>query len=615
MTETNAGLDVVKAKRSASARSTSRRKSTSSVDRGAEAVGERFIRQVVALNVLREELRDELPPDVVKRHIERLERLEKQSLQFFMDSSERASGRAPITVAVVGDFSAGKSTFINALLGRALCPVDFDPTTSSVTYFSYGDNEQIEQTTSGGAVAVTLDDYRKIARHHAGDSKGPFVFRATVPSPLLQFVTLVDTPGFNNPANLHDTKVTHDAVSKADVLLVVMDISKGNPTASLLGELERMVETARLAGRETPTFLLINQADKLPPKSRERVQSNNEKKYGHLFRKVMLLSSKELSRPDDQLIIDNLQRHADRMALAILRRDPLEVRIEAGLANAASVYRVALDGVQHELPPHMDADLASRGDLVQLFQELGKERKDLLEMRTRREQEELASSRGTTLSELQIELQRMRSNAHDNIIEVEAEAWAQRAEYVIRDALHGLIQDALPSIKCSTRKVSNWFHSKNYFQVKLKYSKAIKNIQQSGNDDRWSRIWDVFQTVDVPLRDQTAVLHDRAEHNLIEKQNRAIAHLEELLGQWGDEEEEFDSREKQDECRIHLEEKRDIAADVLTHGVFTAIFEPMIAAFRSQIDRAVGGEKARSDRRQEVLNDLLKDIDLLMSEK
>lgn len=78
------------------------------------------------------------------------------------------TGAATIQVAVVGDFSAGKSTLINALLGSEICPTRCDPTTSSITYFEYGEELSIQQE-PGGVSADThppLSELISLERYH-----------------------------------------------------------------------------------------------------------------------------------------------------------------------------------------------------------------------------------------------------------------------------------------------------------------------------------------------------------------------------------------------------------------------------------------------------------------
>lgn len=51
---------------------------------------------------------------------------------------------AKVIVGVGGAFSAGKSSFLNSVLGRKILSVEIDPTTSIPTYLMYGDCQRIK---------------------------------------------------------------------------------------------------------------------------------------------------------------------------------------------------------------------------------------------------------------------------------------------------------------------------------------------------------------------------------------------------------------------------------------------------------------------------------------
>src|SRR5687767_4339657 len=56
-------------------------------------------------------------------HIEDLRAIEQRALQLQLRLHDVRAGLARIRVAVVGSFSSGKSSLINSLLRRAVCPV------------------------------------------------------------------------------------------------------------------------------------------------------------------------------------------------------------------------------------------------------------------------------------------------------------------------------------------------------------------------------------------------------------------------------------------------------------------------------------------------------------
>ena len=361
-----------------------------------------LVQCVVDLRVLRQELVADTPASPKRdKHQTALKALEQQTLALFMARRARATGSARVTIAVVGDFSSGKSTFINAMLGHDLCPVKVEPSTSSVTYFSHGGRLFIERETENGREELTPNRYRDLVCHKKSGPSNPHTFHIETPSAHLTHLRLIDTPGFNNPRNPHDTAVTHAAVANADALFVVMDISKGNPTAALLKQLEALRKASRTGEREIPAFLIINQADKLSPAGRRKVRAKNEKKYGHLFRAVLVVSSLQLAEHAAAEVTELLEAHLKRTLNAILSREPFKVQLSGGPpVSGVSTYEVELDGAKHKLSPRSATDLSTRADLVQLLATLRAERRELLVARDIREHKELREAWRETLKGL-----------------------------------------------------------------------------------------------------------------------------------------------------------------------------------------------------------------------
>ena len=52
--------------------------------------------------------------------------------------------KEPMKVAITGQFSSGKSTFLNALLSKNILPTGITPVTSKVNYIKYGDELKIK---------------------------------------------------------------------------------------------------------------------------------------------------------------------------------------------------------------------------------------------------------------------------------------------------------------------------------------------------------------------------------------------------------------------------------------------------------------------------------------
>jgi len=98
-------------------------------------------------------------------------------------------------LVIVGEFNAGKSAFINALVGAEVMPEGVTPTTSVINLLQFGETP---------SESVLLDGI--IAR--------------TYPAEFLDEITVVDTPGTNAIIREHET-LTQRFVPRSDLVLFV----------------------------------------------------------------------------------------------------------------------------------------------------------------------------------------------------------------------------------------------------------------------------------------------------------------------------------------------------------------------------------------------------------
>jgi small GTP-binding protein len=98
-------------------------------------------------------------------------------------------------LVVIGEFNAGKSAFINALIGDRVVDEGVTPTTTRLQILQHGD-----------------------ARERHADTSGADVISA--PTPLLRDLSIVDTPGTNAIFRAHE-RLTSEFVPQADLVLFV----------------------------------------------------------------------------------------------------------------------------------------------------------------------------------------------------------------------------------------------------------------------------------------------------------------------------------------------------------------------------------------------------------
>ncbi len=154
-------------------------------------------------------------------------------------------------VVVIGEFNAGKSSFINALLGDDLLPVGVTPTTEAIEVIKY--NETVNRK------PTTHDGLREWA-HPGTGAPG---------------VAIVDTPGTGSVFQRHED-TAKAFLHRSDLIIFLLSAKRA------LADTERLyLQMARDYGKKI--ILVINQVDLLSPSEQADVRRFVERQVQDLL--------------------------------------------------------------------------------------------------------------------------------------------------------------------------------------------------------------------------------------------------------------------------------------------------------------------------------------------
>lgn len=168
-------------------------------------------------------------------------------------------------LVIVGEFNAGKSSVINAILGDKFLKEGILPTTNEITVLEYGDEAETKQSKDG-------------------------FYTQLLPAELLREINIVDTPGTNVILE-RQQRLTEEFVPRADLVLFVLSADRPMTESEV-----KFLSYIRKWGKKV--VFVVNKCDRLEnadevEEVRAFVADNAERLLGVTEPTVMPVSAKE----------------------------------------------------------------------------------------------------------------------------------------------------------------------------------------------------------------------------------------------------------------------------------------------------------------------------------
>ncbi len=292
---------------------------------------------------------------------ELLRQMQKPELADKLTQLEKDLNRERFTVAVVGEFSRGKSTLINRMLGRELLPVGNMPTTAMLTRIRAGAREGMVYVDEKGRRSQPLALKQQswdglVANNFGGPDPQGAVYMSVASQWLAKWeLELLDTPGAGDLEERRAQKIS-DALLEADGAIIAIS------ALSPMSMSEQQFIQQRLITRKTPFMLLaVTKLDEIPEDQRPAMLQFIQSKLKLWKMDVPVFVAGDVAVPGDsyrQMVgIDKLRTQVEhwvsdpkRQALTdrwvLAKVDDVLATAEASLAEQLRL--LALDGEKRE---------------------------------------------------------------------------------------------------------------------------------------------------------------------------------------------------------------------------------------------------------------------------
>jgi len=151
--------------------------------------------------------------------------IDTKSVQAINESKQELSRllkNKELRLGIIGEFNAGKSTLINAILGKQVMPSSNRPCTATVSYIRFSEQEYINVVFNDGKVQkLSITDYENLTTEGTAPPDIKYIDVFLNAAFLRNNIVLVDTPGIN-AYNENHAKITLNALGSlhAAILLV-----------------------------------------------------------------------------------------------------------------------------------------------------------------------------------------------------------------------------------------------------------------------------------------------------------------------------------------------------------------------------------------------------------
>lgn len=273
----------------------------------------------------------------------------------------------PLLVAVMGEFSCGKSSFVNAFIGADVAPTGITPTTATINIVKYGRTrsarvvyrDNTSREIEGQALSTSLsaiDDNEARRVQHV---------EILMPIDVLERVNIVDTPGLNSILPEHEA-VARSFLQRADAVVWLFTVNQAGKSTERKA-LESIAEHGvRVLG-------VLNKIDQLSAEQVEEIVTYVTGELGERVEACVPISARRALSGQPESGWDDLRHELEERFFQHsrkLKKQALNRRLEVVLEQAKSRAARRLESQNERGGALRTAALAAEASMIRFVDEV-----------------------------------------------------------------------------------------------------------------------------------------------------------------------------------------------------------------------------------------------------
>lgn len=422
-----------------------------------------------------------------------------------------------VIVGIGGAFSAGKSSFLNGILGQKILSVEIDPTTSIPTYLIHGEHQKIKAVLKNAQQQdLSLEQFKSLTHHAEQElyelTENIDLILLNQPEQRWPHLAFLDTPGYSNHEDIEqgmcDAHIAKVQLNDAQCLIWLISADQGGISQS-------DIEFLKTIRSDIPKLVVISRADKKSPDDLNEIKKLTQYTLAqHQIDVIDVLAFSarqprnfDRDRLDQSLvqwssehqesrIIENFNQYFEAMKKHL---QTMEGQIEIDRFQRKLFEKI------HQLAVYADIDLEMQwqkylADQAKIEQE---RQEKLAAYQTELEREALKIEQEKALQQARDEHEREMLRTQD--LAAKAEQIKQQTQKPQRRSLEQILEDAQDDI---SRPSAGIYVIDDIYSIRKKTEKAIKAYAYEGDGEYGKYNDDPLVLVD------TTTLFKNAENGL-----------------------------------------------------------------------------------------------------
>ena len=370
-----------------------------------------------------------------------------------------------LTLPLVGEFSSGKTSLINALTDSKQLEIATKPTTATIYLLHFGQDRQYAMIHRADGSEEAVEAIGSLKNSELADV--PLVDIYDTSTRVPRDLVLVDTPGLSSPDARHKDALIR-FLPEADAILMTVDCNQ-QITKSLL----RFIEESNLAGRKV--YLIVTKCDTKPASDRESI-----KRY----------------------IADNSKLPMEHIVCVSAQQDDLAefyALIKQLSQSKREILAAAIHGRLESLKEELKKEVNETLKLPNTAEELKEKRAEL-----ERQEEEIEREIKHLISSVRCSV----DDVSDEVVRSFQDLLFRRLDALINQRADNMTAEANTIIQSASLKVMTDYRRKIVQEVSKQTAKASSFIQSAANRLDLSGLEAPEQSMNIDL-DSIGHEHDK----------------------------------------------------------------------------------------------------------